>query len=359
MFSVVTVPFALAGLLLDGPLAVAGDAALRIAARSIELLQWLIDRALSIPGGSITTARIGAVAGVCLVAILAWVALPRGWPGRHVALLATFALVSDRVEGPPAACVDVRMLDVGQGLAVVIRTRHRTMLYDTGAAYPGGGDMASRVVLPYLSAQGITRLDRLVVSHSDIDHSGGAARILEALDVSTILAGEPDTLSAGRAAGCRRGQAWRWDGVEFRVLHPPGNGRFAGNDASCVILVEAGDARLLLTGDIESGVERALAGRARSHPRRHGAASWQQYVIECGVRRVVAADTALVSAGYRNRWGLPRRDVVQRWQDAGAAVLVTSRDGAIGARLCDRAGIVQLSGNRQQSRRLWHEPPGR
>lgn len=235
------------------------------------------------------------------------------------------------------------------------------MLYDTGAAYPGGGDMATRVVLPYLSAQGITRLDRLVVSHSDVDHSGGVARILAALDVATILAGEPDALTAGKAAGCRRGQAWRWDGVEFRVLHPPGDSRFAGNDASCVILVEAGDARLLLTGDIESGVEGTLV--------RHGAPGRIHVVTvphhgsntssSRAFVRSVAADTALVSAGYRNRWGLPRRDVVQRWQDAGAAVLVTSRDGAIGARLCDRTGIVQLSGHRQQSRRLWHEPPGR
>ncbi|HSM29602.1 MAG TPA: DNA internalization-related competence protein ComEC/Rec2 [Woeseiaceae bacterium] len=361
LFSVVTVPFALAGLVLDGPLAVAGDAALGIAATSIELLQWLIDRALTIPGGTATAAKVGAVTGVCLVPALAWTALPRGWPGRHVALLATFALVSDRVEGPPEACVDVRMLDVGQGLAVVLRTRHRTMLYDTGAAYPGGGDMATRVVLPYLSAQGITRLDRLVVSHSDIDHSGGVARILATLDVATILAGEPDALAAGRAAACRRGQAWRWDGVEFRVLHPPGNERFAGNDASCVILVEAGDARLLLTGDIESGVEGMLArtgARGRIHVvtvPHHGSNSSSSRAFV----RSVAADNALVSAGYRNRWGLPRRDVVQRWQDAGAAVLVTSRDGAIGVRLCDRAGIVQLSGNRQQSRRLWHEPPGR
>jgi competence protein ComEC len=73
----------------------------------------------------------------------------------------------------------------------------------------------------------------------------------------------------------------------------------------------------------------------------------------------VSAQTVLVSAGYRNRWGLPRPEVVQRWQSAGAAVLVTSYDGAIGARLCDRAGIVQLFRNRQRSRRIWHEPPGR
>ena len=360
LFSVVTVPFALAGLALDGPLAVAGDAALRIAAASIGLLQWLIDRALSIPAGAVTTATVGSVAGFCLVSVLAWAVLPRGWPGRRVAVLATLALVSDRVDGPPEACVDVRMLDVGQGLAVVIRTRQRTLLYDTGARYPGGADMATRVVLPYLSAQRITRLDRLVVSHSDVDHSGGTARVLAALDVSRVLAGEPDELAGGTAVACRSGEAWRWDGVGFRVLHPPAKGRHTGNDASCVILVEAGDSRVLLTGDIEAGVERALARSGIPGPielivvPHHGSNTSSSAVFI----RSVSARMALVSAGYRNRWGLPRPDVVQRWQDAGAAVLATSHDGAIGARLCDGAGIVQLSRNRQQSRRVWHEPPG-
>lgn len=356
LFSAVTVPFALAGLALDGPLASAGDAALRVTAASIDLLQWLIDRALSIRGGAVTTATIGTVAGSCLVLVLAWTVLPRGWPGRHVALLATLALVSDRVEGPPEACFDVRMLDVGQGLAVVIRTRQRTLLYDTGALYPGGTDMATRVVLPYLSGQRITRLDRLVVSHSDIDHSGGAARVLDTMDVSEVLAGEPDALAGGTAVACRQGQAWRWDHVAFRVLHPPVDGRYTDNDASCVILVEAGDARLLLTGDIESGVERVLEPGAVDIvvvPHHGSDTSSSAAFVES-----VSAHTALVSAGYRNRWGLPRIDVVQRWRDAGAAVLVTSYDGAIGARLCDRAGIVQLSRSRQDSRRIWHEPPG-
>ena len=360
LFSVVTVPFALAGLSLDGPLERAGDAALRIAAASIELLHWLIERSLAIPDGTVTTAVIGTVAGFCLLLVFAWALLPQGWPGRNVALLATLALVSDRVEGPPEACVDVHMLDVGQGLAVVVRTRQRTLLYDTGARFPGGADMATRVVLPYLSARRITRLDRLVVSHSDIDHSGGTARVLSALDVSRVLAGEPDELAGGTAVACRRGEAWRWDGVGFRILHPPGRGRHIGNDASCVILVEAGDARLLLTGDIESGVESVLVRSGVPGPvdiitvPHHGSPTSSSAVFI----RSVSAQTALVSAGYRNRWGLPRPEVVQRWEDAGAAVLVTSYDGAIGARLCDRAGIVQLFRNRQRSRRVWHEPPG-
>ncbi len=357
LFSIAIVPFALAGLVLDGPVAAAGDAALHIAAAGIEGLHCVIDRSLSVPYAARNTSATGVIGGTGLVSVLAWVLLPRGWPGRHVTLLAAFALVSVRVPGPPDSCADIRMLDVGQGLAVVVRTRQRVLLYDTGAAFPGGSDMASRVVLPYLTAQGIRRIDRLVVSHSDIDHAGGAIPLLAGIEVGQVLAGEPDAL-AGSAA-CRAGQAWQWDGVGFSVLHPPGNGRYAGNDASCVILVEAGDARLLLTGDIESGVERKLV--AAGIPGRvdvvvvphHGSDTSSSN----GFVRFIWADAAIVSAGYGNRWGLPKPGILERWRKAGTEVLTTSRDGAIGFRLCDRAGIVHVSGNREQRRRVWHEPP--
>ena len=358
LFSVATVPLVLAGVALDGPLAIAGDAALRVAAASIDLLQWIVQRAASMPYAAIDTATAGSAGVLCLVLVLAWAALPRAWPGRYVALLATLAIVSQRVAGPPESCVDVRMLDVGQGLAVVVRTRHRTMLYDTAAAYRGGVSMAERVVLPYLSAQGIGKIDRLVVSHSDSDHSGGLAAVIAAVDVADILAGEPHAPTAGGADGCRRGQAWRWDGVEFRVLHPPATGRGSGNDASCVILVRAGTAALLLTGDIGAAVEQALvrAGLGRVDAvvvPHHGSAtsSSPHFVAALG------ADVALVSSGYANRWGLPRPDVVERWQQAGTVVLETARDGAVGLRLCDRVGLVRVSRHRLARRRVWHEGP--
>ena len=359
LFSVVTVPLALTGVALAGPFAVVGDAALRSSAASIELLQWLVECAVAIPFGAVNTASLNVAGGFCLASVTAWVLLPRGWPGRHVALLASLALVTQKVDGPPDACVDVRMLDVGQGLAVVLRTRQRTMLYDTAAAFPGGGDMATRVVLPYLAAQGIRRIDRLVVSHSDVDHAGGVAPVLAGIDVAQLLAGEPALLTAGSAVGCRSGQAWTWDGVAFRILHPAADTRHAGNDASCVILVAAGDARLLLTGDIESAAERALLLSGGSgivdavFVPHHGSDTSSSI----GLTSALAADVALVSAGYRNRWGLPRPDVVRRWRDAGATVLVTAQEGAVGLRLCDKAGIVQLSRNRPQRRRVWHEPP--
>lgn len=359
LFSVVTVPLALMGVTFDGPLAVVGDAALRGSAASIEVLQRLIVYAAGFPYGSLTTALLDVAGGFCLASVLAWAVLPGGWPGRHVALLASLALVTQKVDGPPEACVDVRMLDVGQGLAVVLRTRQRTMLYDTGAAYPGGSDMATRVVMPYLAAQGIERIDRLVVSHSDIDHAGGVAPLLAGTDVVQLLAGEAELPGAGGAPGCRRGQAWTWDGVEFRVLHPAAGTRRSGNDASCVILVAAGDARLLLTGDIESAVEETLL--AAGGPGfvdavfvpHHGSDTSSSI----GFTRALSADVALVSAGYRNRWGLPRPDVLRRWRDAGAEVLVTAHDGAVGLRLCDKAGIVRISRNRVQRRRVWHEAP--
>ena len=361
LFSVATVPLTLAGVMLDGPLAAAGDMALRASGASIELLRWLIERALVIPNAAVSTTIIDGFGSLSLVTLVAWTVLPKAWPGRHAALMAMLVLVSDRVEGPPAGCLDVRMLDVGQGLAVVLRTRQRTMLYDTGASYPGGSDMATRTILPYLSAQGVRKIDRLVVSHSDIDHSGGAAALVAGIAVERVLAGEPETLTAGEVTACRRGQAWRWDGIAFRVLHPDGNAMRPGNDASCVMLVEAGQARLLLTGDIESGVENALV--ASGVPGDIDAVVVPHHGSETSSSpafvKAVSADVALVSAGYRNRWGLPQPAIEQRWLDSGATVLVTARDGAIGFRLCDRGGLVRLSRHRQQSRRLWHEPPVR
>ena len=147
--------------------------------------------------------------------------------------------------------------------------------------------------------------------------------------------------------------------MEFRVLHPPAAASHSGNDASCVILVEAGEARLLLTGDIESGVERALV--ASGVPGEVDAVIVPHHGSDTSSSmpfvNAVSADVALVSAGYRNRWGLPRPAVVQRWVDSGATVLVTAHDGALGLRLCSRGGLVRLSGYRLQRRRLWHEPP--
>jgi len=357
VFSIVTVPFALAGFVLDGPFVFLGDAALRVSATSIQSLEWLIDRSLSIQYSDVTTSVVEGAGWFYLLLVLPWVLLPPGWPGRNVAWLAVLAVVTCRIDGPPDACVDVRMLDVGQGLAVVVRTRQRTMLYDTGPSFRGGASMMDRVVLPYLSGQGIDRIDRLVVSHSDLDHAGGVDDALAGISVGDVIAGESIGNPELPVMRCHRGAFWKWNGVGFRVLHPAAGQGHDGNDASCVIVIEAGTTRLWLTGDIEAEVERALlrAGLAKGAdvvvvPHHGSETSSSRAFI-----KALAPAIALVSAGHGNRWGLPRPEVVSRWQETGSEVYLTATDGAVGLRLCDDVGIVDVTRHRQRSRRVWHE----
>jgi len=357
LFSAVTVPLALSGLVLSPVAAPVGDAALEVAALSVQLIERLIGIALSLPHASAATATVTGVAWFFLVLVLAWVVLPPGWPGRHVAWLAAAAIAGFRVDGPPAGCVDARMLDVGQGQAIVLRTRAHVMLYDTAAAAPGRPSLAERVVLPYLRAQGVGRVDRLIVSHADADHAGGLADILAAVAVGDVLAGEPGEHPGVAARACRQGETWHWDGVEFRILHPPRRGSPPGNDASCVLAIDASGARLLLTGDISAAVERDLAALSAVdvdviQVPHHGSDTSSSP----GFVAAVSADLALVSAGYRNRWGLPRPDVVRRWRASGAELGVTAADGAIGVRLCGAPGAIDVVRSRERMRRLWHEP---
>ncbi len=357
LFSVVTVPFALAGLILDGPMVAVGDAALRVSALSVQVIEWLIESSLRLPYSDLSTAAIPGAGWYCLGLVLAWVLLPQGWPGRHVAWLAACAIIGYRIDGPPAGCFDTTMLDVGQGLAVVVRSRERTLLYDTGPAWPGGASMVDRVVLPYLSGLGIERIDRVIVSHSDADHAGGLADLLTGIAVGDVLAGEATGTTTTPSKRCRRGYRWHWNGIEFRILHPAEGRSYAGNDASCVLLIVAGAARLLVTGDIEAGVERALlsdnvvAATDVVVVPHHGSetSSSRSFVAR------LAPEIALISAGYGNRWGLPRADVVRRWRDAGAEVLTTAVEGAVSVRLCNGVGVVDLRRHRNRLRRVWHE----
>jgi competence protein ComEC len=230
---------------------------------------------------------------------------------------------------PAAGQARIAVLDVGQGLAVVVETHRHLLLFDTGPGFRSGSDAGQLVVLPYLSARGWRHIDRLVVSHDDSDHAGGAESIVAALPTGSIESGGSAVYGGLRPARCRRGERWSWDGVEFEWLNGLVDPRASDNDRSCVLLVSAGGKRVLLPGDIESDGERALLDRV---PRadvvvvpHHGSrsSSTEAFVAATAPR------WALVSAGYRNRWGFPREQVVERWRAAGATVLTTAQAGAI------------------------------
>jgi len=355
LFSFVTVPLSLSGLLLDGPLQPLGDQAILLAARSIALLEIGLTLVASMHWAAITVPTLVATAWLTIFLPTAWLLLPPGWPGRYLAWLGIVAILLYVPRKPEPGCVMVDVLDVGQGLAVVVRTHAHVLLYDTGPSFRGGGSAADSVILPYLSSYGIRAIDRMVVSHADLDHAGGVASITAAIPVHRILSGEP--LPDARSVPCRAGQSWFWDGIEFEVLHPPLDSRADGNNRSCVVLLRAGEHRVLLSGDIERDAERRLV-REQGLPRalavivpHHGSRTSSTAAFVQSLRPSVA----IVSAAFGNHWGFPKEDVVARWQAVGAEVLSTATSGAIGLQLCATSGLESIAQYRIDNRRIWHE----
>lgn len=355
VFNLVTVPLSLAGTLLDGLPAGTGDGLLVIAHNSVQRVLGMLDWAAQAEFLSIRTAAGGAV--VTIILSLLFVCLPSGWPGRRLAILAIFSVVTFRPVPPPQACFDFHALDVGQGLAVVVQTRSHSLLFDTGPSFQDGADAAGFTVLPFLVRRGITRLDRVVVSHADLDHSGGILSVIAGLEVGDVVVGEPVARLGRAQSGCFAGDAWQWDGVHFNVLHPRAGSPWSGNNSSCVLEVSVGKFRLLLTGDIESPVEKLLAHYKVFRPSyavlvpHHGSRTSSDWSLVASTGPTLA----IVSAGFRNRWGFPKEDVMQRWSGVGARVLNTATSGAVSQRLCATDGAGELHTARQLRTRSWHD----
>ena len=355
LFNIAVVPLALAGALLDGPMAWAGDRLLALSKLAVEFSLAIIDHAgrSRLPA---TENILPTSLSILLLPLLATI-LPPGWPGRAVGLVAIAATVLNRPAPPPPGCVDYHALDVGQGLAVVVRTHRHSMLFDTGPAFRSGGSAARLAVLPFLRRRGIRKLEELVVSHGDLDHAGGLRDTINGIRIGRVRAGEPLASLGLAQRPCKAGDRWHWDGVEFVILHPRGNSPWHGNNASCVMEVSAGNHRLLLTGDIEAPVETLLAHRRRLRAAEvvfvphHGSRTSSTEALV----RATSPRLAIVSAGFKNRWGQPAVDVTRRWQRSGARVLNTADTGAISQRLCAAGGPQSPRIARRTYRRIWRE----
>ncbi|MGI9235760.1 MAG: DNA internalization-related competence protein ComEC/Rec2 [Woeseiaceae bacterium] len=357
LFSLATVPFTLIGLATGSTLEAAGNAALTIAAQSIECLEAVIAFVVSIPLADVTVGGYHSFDWLVVILPALFSALPRGWPGRYVAFLAVALLLLQTPTRPPAGCVDVSVLDVGQGLSIVLETRNHTLLYDTGVSYRGGGSVAEQVVVPFLESRRVDRIDWLIVSHADVDHSGGVATLLDHTDVGQLLVGEPLREAGHAALRCEVGTSWKADDVRFSILHPRAESPRVGNDSSCVLLVRAGRYGLLLTGDIEVAAERQII-EERTWTRidavivpHHGSLTSSSATFV----DAVAPRVAIVSAGFENRWGLPKEAVSKRWQAVGAEVLNTAKSGAVRFRFCRDSGLGTVTRDRDDRRRFWRD----
>lgn len=284
-----------------------------------------------------------------------WALLPRGVPGRGLGLLALLPLLLWSPPTPRSGEVRITLLDVGQGMALVAETRRHTLVYDTGPRFPSGFNTGSAVVAPFLESRGIGHIDRLVVSNGDIDHAGGLHGLLSRIPAGEIFSGEPDALEMSGVEACLAGREWRWDGVTFRFLHPDASRPWRGNDASCALRISAGGSHMLVSGDIEERAERRmlesgqeLRADAAIVPH-HGSKSSSSPVFVAAV----GARWALVSAGYRNRFGLPREEILARWRASGAEIRDTAGEGALTLVLRDD-GISGPRSWRRLARRYWN-----
>lgn len=354
VFSLATVPLTLTALLVGGVSEKIASFLLRIAAHSIDAIEWIIARVVEQPFATVSLAEVRGVAWLFVFLPLAWVILPRGWPGRRIALLGVLAVVTWKPAAPPESCFDTWVLDVGQGLAVIVQTNSGVLMYDTGMAWRSGGSIADQAVLPFLRSRGIDRVDWMVVSHSDLDHSGGASTTLEQMSVGEVFVGE--TLALADEQLCASGQGWTSGTVRFDVLHPGGLRAQEGNASSCVLRVSVRSHGLLLTGDIEAESERELI-QTRAHLEvdtvvvpHHGSVTSSTVPFTDSVR----PEFAVVSAGYANRWGFPKDRVIERWEAIGAEVLNTATSGAVYFRTCANGGVSRKRSERERRRRFWH-----
>lgn len=287
--------------------------------------------------------------------------LPRGVPGRSVGLLLMTPMMLPPGDGIADGEAQVSLLDVGQGQATLVRTRSHALLFDTGPASGADTDAGARIVVPVLRAAGIERLDRLVVSHEDSDHAGGLASILSAVAVtmwqSSIPASHPLRALGGEHRPCVAGDHWRWDGVDFRILHPPARAyleNWESNARSCVLRIEAAGSRLLLTGDIGAADEMQLV---REQPAavmtdflqvpHHGSASSSSEAFLAAAQ----PSHALIPVGHRNRYHHPRPEIIERFRSHGQRIWRTDEDGALLVRL---GALAAITSERRERSRYWH-----
>lgn len=289
--------------------------------------------------------------GIGILMLLA----PRGIPARWLGIVWLLPFIFITPSPPTPGQIQFTLLDIGQGLSAVIRTANHTLVYDLGPSFSSGFNSGERVVVPYLRAVGIQQIDQLIISHADNDHAGGLSGLLAGqIPIHQILSGEPQQLTGVTAAFCQRGQHWRWDGVDFEILHPD-QPRNNGNDSSCVLKIRTGQFSLLLTGDISSKIEtelfRVFGAQLHSNlliAAHHGSAasSSLQFLQQ------VAPQWVLYSAGYLNRYRFPTQKVRERVNELGINSLNTATAGAIEF-LITPAGIGAPHLARPQSARVW------
>ena len=223
----------------------------------------------------------------------------------------------------------IDVMDVGQGLAVVVNTAHHALIYDTCVKFFQGSEMAKIAIIPYLRTLGIKKLDKIVISHPDLDHLGGLKSLEESFPVQELLVDSPEYYHRG--SSCHEYPSWEWDGVSFRffAITQPVNKK---NNHSCVLQISTRAGQLLLTGDIEKSAEdylvatygKKLASSIMLIP--HHASKTSSSI---GFVDSVSPHYAIASYGFDNRYHFPHREALHIYEQRHIPILNTVSCGMV------------------------------
>jgi competence protein ComEC len=359
------------------PLALLGsflpiDALLKLSYLALEVCMYLLNWLNQMP--SVIWQQHAPPLWTLFLGILGmlWLLLPAGFPLRSLGLLGFMPMLFALPAQPEQGDMKVAILDVGQGLSVVVQTAKHTLLYDAGPKYSTQSDAAKRVVLPFLNGEGIAKLDAFVVSHDDTDHAGGKDTILTQMPVDRVISSLPlgqllPNYSI-RHVRCLAQQGWTWDGVKFEMLYPAlrhyENQAISDNNRSCVLKVTSASGSVLLTGDIEKSAEQTLLASQIGYPNLNSLQTDVMIAPHHGSKTssssafvsITSPKLTVFTAGYLNRFRHPRPEVMLRYQAAGSQILRSDYDGAI--LLAFKAGDkspYHMNRWRKQYQRYWHD----
>ena len=347
--ALLVVPLTLLGVLFIPVSGYLSDALFNIAALAVD---WLFKGLEYVNSFELLTVDLAAIPIVYLLLAFGgflFFLLPKGFPGRWLAGFFVLPALLFSPAKPDPGSFSYTLLDAGQGMASVLRTKNHILVYDVGKRLNDNFDVGRLVVVPYLKAKGADKLDILMLSHEDNDHRGGAKAVLGHFHVNQIVSSDLTILPEYTVNSCKAGQKWQWDGVSFEVLSPPeswlkrddsditansaasATSGVSDNNRSCVLRVFNRHHSLLLTGDIEKRVEQQLVSHYPTLQTdviiipHHGSrtSSSESFL------GATHAKLALLPVGYRNRFGHPKADVIERYKAMGIDVLDTVENGAL------------------------------
>lgn len=353
--SFLVLPIILIALCVDLVLPAIGVYCWQLAALSLEALWLFLDKLAQIHFSSTIFVPQTPFTWAAIILAILLLMLPRAFPARWLALILIAAIYWQQPLQPKRGEVWASVLDVGQGLAVVIKTHAHTLLFDAGTKSVTS-DSGKNVILPYLQSQGWDHIDTLILSHNHADHTGGAKTLIEAF-LPQVLVGE--TIANVSSEFCRVGKTWVWDDVQFEILYPFNDlqaQKANSNDLSCVLKITTGPHSLLIPGDIEHEAERmlvnyygeGLAATALVVPHHGSLTSSSEHFLTN-----VAPRYAFFTTGYRNRFGFPKREIVLRYQILGTTLYDTARDGAILLKF-NASEFFEPTTYRAQNTYWWH-----